>query len=283
MKQQFGGSWTEQKMRIVVDYARAYMTIMAKQSWIKTIYFDGFAGSGEISDPNDSTRRKGTALRILDLSDVKSFDIYYFVENNSKYADSLQKLIEQSFPTKSKNTFVSINDCNKKLKDLAHYLSRNRDSRALAFVDPYGMAVDWSSIECLKNLGVDLWILVPTGIGANRLLKKDGRISDGWYETLERFLGLSRLEIDKRFYRQQKIPTLFGDETKTTKESDSIQKLGDLYAKRLKEIFKYVSKPFVMRNSMNAIMYHFMMATNNATGVKIANDVIKPKYEDHGE
>jgi len=26
-------------------------------------------------------------------------------------------------------------------------------------------------------------------------------------------------------------------------------------------------------------MYHFMMATNNASALKIANDVIKPKYK----
>ena len=43
---QFGGNWTEQKMQIIVDYAKAYLTIMNKQAWVKTIYFDGFAGSG---------------------------------------------------------------------------------------------------------------------------------------------------------------------------------------------------------------------------------------------
>ena len=42
----------------------------------------------------------------------------------------------------------------------------------LCFIDPYGMDLKWSSIEVLKGLGIDLWILVPTGIGVNRLLKK---------------------------------------------------------------------------------------------------------------
>jgi three-Cys-motif partner protein len=44
----FGGNWTEQKIEIVVNYAKAYLTIMNKNKQFKTLYFDGFAGSGDI-------------------------------------------------------------------------------------------------------------------------------------------------------------------------------------------------------------------------------------------
>jgi three-Cys-motif partner protein len=276
MSQQFGGSWTDQKMRIVVDYARAYLTIMAKQSWIKTIYFDGFAGSGVITGEDGEEVKKGTALRILDITTPKPFDIYYFVELNDAHKCTLEKQIRENYP--SRNAYVIRDNCNNKLKALGEYLTKNKTYRALAFVDPYGMDVEWSSIEALKRLGVDLWILVPTGVGANRLLKVDGNISDGWYRALETFLGLNRTEIDKRFYRRTTTHTLFGEETTVTKEKEPVQKLGDLYAERLREVFNHVSKPFLLKNSNNSIMYHFMMATNNAAGVKIANDVIKPKY-----
>ena len=63
----FGGTWTERKMQIVVAYAKAYLVIMDKQPWAKTIYFDGFAGSGEIADEYRDEIKKGTALRILDI------------------------------------------------------------------------------------------------------------------------------------------------------------------------------------------------------------------------
>ena len=47
----FGGKWTKIKIDILVDYARAYLTIMQKyaneSNW-ELIYFDGFAGSGKI-------------------------------------------------------------------------------------------------------------------------------------------------------------------------------------------------------------------------------------------
>jgi three-Cys-motif partner protein len=276
MNQQFGGSWTDQKMKIVVDYARAYLTIMAKQSWIKTIYFDGFAGSGVITAEDSNEIRKGTALRIMDITSPKPFDMYYFVELNNDYKCTLERHIQESY--QRRNAYVIKDDCNNKMNALASFLIKNTAYRALAFVDPYGMDVRWSAIEALKGLGVDLWILVPTGIGANRLLKNDFDISEGWYKALETFLGLDRTEIDKRFYRRTKTNTLFGEETYVTKEKESVQKLGELYAERLGDVFKHVSKPFVIKNSMNSIMYHFMMATNNAAGVKIANDVIKPKY-----
>lgn len=39
---QFGGSWTETKMEIVVSYAKACLTIMNKQDWAKTNLFRRF-------------------------------------------------------------------------------------------------------------------------------------------------------------------------------------------------------------------------------------------------
>ncbi|MBK7553424.1 MAG: hypothetical protein IPI55_02165 [Flavobacteriales bacterium] len=42
----WGGSWTEKKLVAFEKYVKAYLTIMAKNPYWKTIYFDGFAGSG---------------------------------------------------------------------------------------------------------------------------------------------------------------------------------------------------------------------------------------------
>lgn len=78
----FGGDWTIQKIEIVVNYAKAYLTIMNKYPHFKTLYFDGFAGSGDIfrEDEVDMEISKGTALRILEIILPKKFDRYYFVE-----------------------------------------------------------------------------------------------------------------------------------------------------------------------------------------------------------
>ncbi len=276
---QFGGNWTEQKIEMVVAYAKAYLTIMNKYPMLKPLYFDGFAGSGDIykNDEVDLEIIKGTAIRILEIDEPKSFDTYYFVEKDERNKSELERTIKNSFPKKI--THVVSEDCNKKLISMSSYLKKNSNYRVLAFIDPYGMSVDWASIEALKGLGIDLWILVPTGMGINRLLKNDGKISDAWLEKLERFLGLSKEDILNHFYKEAKRLTLFGEETIFEKEQNAIQKAGILYKERLRTVFNFVSEPFIMKNSTNSIMYHFMMATNNAAALKIANEVIKPKYK----
>lgn len=274
---QFGGGWTEAKMEIVVSYAKAYLTIMDKQQWAKTMYFDGFAGSGIIETDEKEEVKKGTALRILDIVYPTSFDLYYFVELDEVNKAELEKRIQETYF--GRNAHVVNADCNEKLVRMANYLRENKNFRALVFIDPYGMSVNWSSIEELKGLGVDLWILVPTGMGIGRLLKNDGNISDAWLSKLEKFLGLGQDIIKAHFYKTKEQSTLFGIETIIEKEKDAVNKAGELYKTRLNTVFKFVSDSFVMKNSTNSIMYHFMMATNNPTALKIANEVIKPKYK----
>lgn len=274
---QFGGNWTEEKMEIVVSYAKAYLNIMKEQAWAKTMYFDGFAVSGVIETDEKEEIKKGTALRILDIVEPSQFDLYYFVELDEMHKTELEKRIQENYF--GRNAHVVSADCNEKLIRMANYLKRNKNFRALAFIDPYGMSVNWDSIQALNGLGLDLWILVPTGIGINRLLKNDGNISEAWLSKLEKFLGLSQDEIKTHFYKTKEHNTLFGIETVIEKEKNTVNKAGELYRNRLKTVFKFVTDSFVMKNSTNSIMYHFMMATNNPTALKIANDVIKPKYK----
>jgi len=42
----WGGPWTEKKLNAFSKYVWSYLTIMKKFPFWKTIYFDGFAGSG---------------------------------------------------------------------------------------------------------------------------------------------------------------------------------------------------------------------------------------------
>ena len=171
-KNKFGGSWTEAKMEIVISYVKAYLQILCKQTWAKTIYFDGFAGSGLIETRGEEIK-KGTALRVLDVIEPCPFDLYYFVEMDEQNKKQLETRIQTDYF--GRNAHIIQADCNTKLFRMADFLKSNSKYRALVFIDPYGMVVNWSSIQILKGLGVDLWILVPTGIGVARLLKNMGK------------------------------------------------------------------------------------------------------------
>ncbi|TWI97549.1 three-Cys-motif partner protein [Mucilaginibacter frigoritolerans] len=275
MNNNFGGDWTSQKIEIVISYTQAYLTVMKNQPF-KLIYFDGFAGSGEIEKKEAIIQ--GAALRILAIDEPKPFNLYYFVELEKKYADNLETLIKSRYP--QRKFIVKSEDCNVKIKDMADYLRKpaNKFTRVLAFIDPKGMQVKWESLEILKDLGIDMWILVPLGMGVTRLLKKDGNIDDTWVARLQIFLGISESEIRSYFYASDTL-NLFGELEGGKRLNNTILKAAKLYRERLNTIFKYVSQPFVMRNSKNSPMYHFYLATNNTTAIKIANDVIKPKFK----
>ncbi len=275
----FGGDWTEQKIEILVKYAQAYLHIMKKHTNWKLLYFDGFAGSGFISNDkytgNEITI--GAARRIIEIEEPISFKEFYFVENNSKNLELLKKNTVDIYPDKTIHLIDE--DCNIKLKGLAEFLisEKGKNYKVLAYLDPCGMQLEWSSIECLTNLSIDIWILVPTGMGVNRLLKKDGQISDAWLDRLNVFLGLGKEEIIEYFYKEISELALFGEESHLHKELNTIEKSAELYQIRLREVFKYVSNTFALKNSANSTMYHFLMASNNKNAVKIANDIIN-KY-----
>lgn len=273
----FGGNWTKIKIEILVDYANAYLQIMKDKEFFKLLYFDGFAGSGSIikGDKIDVDITVGAAKRIVEIEKPRPFDTYYFVETDDDNIKSLKVVTQDLFP--QKKIFLVKEDCNKKLIDLSNFLRNpvNKFYRTLAYIDPCGMQVEWRSIESLKGLSLDMWILVPTGLGVNRLLKKNGDISEAWINRLESFLGISKSEITDLFYT--KSPTLFEEFTHIQKEDKAIEKSAQLYGNRLQEVFEYVSRPYELKNSSNSVMYHLFLTSNNKAAVKIANDIVN-KY-----
>lgn len=272
---QFGGDWTKVKIEILVEYAKAYLNIMKNRRYYKLMYFDGFAGSGFIIKNNktDIDITVGAARRIIELEDPMPFDSYYFVEKDPKNFKLLAENTKEFFP--NKKIYAVCEDCNKKMVEMANFLRnpKNKNYRTLAYVDPCGMQVEWRSIEALRGLPIDMWLLVPTGLGVNRLLKNNGQISEAWLERLEIFLGLTREEIESSFYK--KTNSLFPDITLIQKDKDAIDKSAKLYRSRLKMVFKHVSNPYELKNSTSSVMYHLFLASNNETAVKIGDGIVK--------
>lgn len=277
---EFGGNWTQEKIEIFMKYLPAYLTIMNSEittkyyasNW-KLLYFDGFAGSGAIvQDGTELDFLEGVASRVLSNTKPRGFDMYVFVELASEKAAQLRQKVEDNFVASKGKVWVMNENFNDVAFRLGNFLRNNKNYKCLAFIDPYGMQVNWSSLEAFKKLSMDAWILIPTGMGVNRLLTKNGQIENIWLQRLQTFLGLTEAEIKAHFY--QKKPTLFGDEEQ--KQENAIEKVHELYKKRLmeKEIFKYVSDAYVMRNSQNSIMYHFLLCSNNKTAVQIANEIV---------
>lgn len=267
---EFGSSWTEDKANMVFEYAKAYLTAMKNQRF-QLLYFDGFAGSGDVQLKDDKLM-ESVALRVMGISEPRRFDRYVMVELGKKKATSLREKLNERFPDIKDRTWVIEDDCNAQLRNLSEYLKANTYRRVLAFLDPCGMQVDHAAVETLKDLHADVWILFPSGIGANRNLFRDvSKMKPENFKSVERILGITEQEIRDHYYE----PTLF--EEITDKRDGGIERTLELYRTKLQQLFKHVSKTKEIRNSAGGIMYHLLMASQEPLAIRIADHIIK-KY-----
>lgn len=203
----FGGPWTEDKLRRIDAYLDAYMTIFTgntKASKLNTNYVDAFAGTGFRSSPVAEDRAEGLlfedALEDPDADSLKKgsayvalrtdppFGRYVFVDRNPEHAESL-KALRGEFPELADRITVEVADAN----DFLRGWCRRTDwktNRAVVFLDPYGMQVDWSTIEAIAaTKAIDLWILFPLGQAVNRLLTRNDVPEGGQAQRLTQFFG----------------------------------------------------------------------------------------------
>ncbi|HAB16333.1 MAG TPA: hypothetical protein DCE44_07770 [Verrucomicrobiales bacterium] len=288
-KQQFGGGWTAEKLERVRKYLVAYVTLMRKQKF-RFAYIDAFAGTGyntpkacqdETSSfpelvGKDATGFMDGSARIA-LKVEPRFTKYIFIEKDPKRFAELSRLKEE-FPELASDIVLINADSNAYLRDICENRKWERN-RAVLFLDPFGMQVTWDTMKAIaETKAIDLWILFPLGIGVNRLLRRDAKLSEGWQRRLDDFFGTP--DWREAFYETKVEQSLFGPETKTEKVTD-FNGIARFFVKRLETIFPGVAKnPLALHNSANTPLYLLCFAAGNERGarvaVKIAQDILKP-------
>jgi three-Cys-motif partner protein len=298
VKQQFGGDWTREKLERVRKYLVAYATIMnaqrEKKRGFRFAYIDAFAGTGyntrnqtdddfspffEGARTPDSQRFIDGSARIA-LKVEPRFDRYIFIEYNAKRFAELSSLKEE-FPELRERIQLVNADANTYLSDLC--LNKNwRDHRAVLFLDPFGMQVTWETIAAIaKTQAIDLWLLFPLGTGANRLLKRDGKIPESWRARLDATFGSS--DWYDAFYQKVEYQDLLsGQPIVETYKQATFTTIAAYFLKRLRTVFPHVAKnPLLLFNSASCPLYLLCFAAGNPgsggkTGLKIAQDILKP-------
>lgn len=132
------------------------------------------------------------------------------------------------------------------------------------------MQVNWATIEAVASTGaIDLWLLLPLGIGVNRLLTRSGDIHPAWRARLNQFLGTEVWY--EEFYRfEPPAPDLFGDGSARVVRA-SIEVIGRYFIERLHQIFAGVAqRPAVLLNRRGSPLYLLCFAAGNRRGAPIA-------------
>jgi len=112
-------------------------------------------------------------------------------------------------------------------------------------------------------------------MGVTRLLPRDQSPQPEVVEQLNKVMGST--EWITQIYRepQETQLELFvnPDEPPLSRDTLQAEWLADLYTKQLRSLFRHVSKPVLMRNSANSVLYALCLASHNQTAVSIANSL----------
>jgi len=281
----FGGDWTSTKLDVLAKYLARYNTALkdkpSKERPFRRAYIDAFAGTGYRARRTDDA--SSNLLLFPDLADMAPqglldgsarlalrteprFDRYIFIEQSQERCDQLEAL-KLEFPDLAEDISVFRGEANAEIQQLCD--KDWRAHRAVLFLDPYGMQVEWKTIEAIAaTKSIDLWLLFPLGIGVNRLLTRSGEIPESWRRRLDTLLGTS--DWYEEFYRVEADPTLFGiNEDRVVKAST--ETIGRYFNARLKAVFADVAaEPKVLRNSTNCPLYLLCFAVGSQAGAPIA-------------
>jgi three-Cys-motif partner protein len=279
----FGGPWTIEKLKILRGYLAAYVRVLKNRNFTR-LYIDAFAGTGNrkahivqastfFELPELEKMTKGSARVALEIE--PPFHRYIFIEKRKVRTSALEKL-KADFP--NRNIDVRHKDANEEIQRICRETDW-RSNRAVLFLDPYGMQVEWETLRAAAaTKAIDVWVLYPSGMGMNRMLTRNGNIRMEWQNTLDRFLGCK--DWRKTFYREIERPDFFDGTVVELVKDANTEKFEAFFLNRLRTIFAGVAPRGVpLINSKGQVMYLLCFASANPKGsviaLKIADSVMR--------
>jgi three-Cys-motif partner protein len=266
------GYWSEIKLEILKEYAKAYSTILTaqKNSSLYHVYIDAFAGGGVHLSRATQEFVPGSPLNALNVR--PPFREYHLIDIEHEKVASLKELIGPR-----NDVFTYEGDCNRILLDRVFPRVKYEDyRRGLCILDPYGLHLDWAVIHKAGQMRtLDMFLNFPVAdMNRNVLWRNPERVDEAQVARMTAFWG----DSSWREIAYQTSGNLFGFPEKEPNEV-----VADAFRQRLKRVagFKHVPEPLPMKNSRGAVVYYLFLAAPVATAEKIVLDIFR-KYETYG-
>lgn len=284
------GPWAQEKLTYLKSYLNAYTQVLLKQKWCKgTYYFDAFAGAGEAKLRKPENRKEQSNIILptiveedadfteyiqgsprVSLEIKHPFSHYFFVENKPDHIEKLKQLKDEyatkreiticpGEATKHVNTFItSVNDWGK--------------YRAVAFLDPFGMQVPWTTICAIaQKKSIEIILNLPIGTTIQRLIKRErAKMSKKDMERLTSYFGSEEWEQKVYNYDGPKQTSFLNDNESILKNDDAAERLVEWYKSRLAKLFGFTAGPKLIKNTQGAHLYYLIWAGANKKGREIA-------------
>jgi three-Cys-motif partner protein len=258
-------------------YLPAYTT--ALQSHFTLHYIDAFAGTGLCHIKVDGDRLMVPGSASIAIECIPHFDKMIFIEKSLRKVRALARL-RDAVP--DRDVTVIREDANHALPGCLWALKASRD-RAIVFLDPFGMQVEWKTLEEIAATKLaDLWYLFPLS-GLYRQATKDAAdIDEDKAAALSRIFGTE--EWREAFYSPNRQQGLFW-QTSDIRTADVSQMLAWV-KRRLETIFPGVANPKVLyqhteTGKLGAPLFALFFAVSNPApkavklALRIAEGVLK--------
>jgi len=283
---EFGGVSTDLKLSLVESYLAAF-TIALRPHFKQLLYIDAFAGTGSRTKRHEASEgdlmrppakervehSRGSARIAMDVE--PHFDEIIFVDKNARHCAALRAL---SAERPDRTIRVLEGEANETIPRLLASRSRN-GTRAVMFLDPYGMSVDWDTLKAIRESeAIDVWYLVSLSGIFRQAARKESALDQHKRAKLTRMLGTDRWE--QAWYSSDAAPDLFGAVDETKSRVADVPAMERFVHQRLGELFPKVLKPLRLHNDRGVPSFALFFAISNpdrkAIGLaqKIANHIL---------
>jgi three-Cys-motif partner protein len=263
------GYWSEVKLDVVKDYAKAYSTILHAQTNppLHHVYIDAFAGAGVHLSKTSGYLVPGSPLNALNID--PPFKEHHLIDLDRDKANNLRELCRG-------RTDVSVydKDCNEVLLNEVFPKVKYQDyKRGLCLLDPYGLHLDWEVIYTAGQMkSIEIFLNFPVmDMNMNALWHNPEKADPQQVARMTAFWGDESWK--NAVYEKGLFDFIF-------KADDSNAKVSRAFQHRLKKVagFQYVPDPIPMRNSNKATLYYLFFASNKPTAKNIVEDIFQ-KYK----
>jgi three-Cys-motif partner protein len=200
------GPWAKEKLDALSRYLDFYTKVLKNQSW-RTIYVDAFAGGGQAVVRAEAGNDPTEKLPFLDEQEVDAeqhelvdgsprvaldvanpFSRYVFIEPDRARGNELEAMKEEYGG--SRQIDVLHMDAAAGIHWVTSRSISKASHRGIAFLDPFGAKLDWSSIQQLANTGLfEVVVNFALNMAIQRMLPNSGEIPDAWTRTLDAYFG----------------------------------------------------------------------------------------------
>jgi len=154
------GEWSHDKHYFLMRYIDAFITSMKNKKWQGLHYIDLFAGAG--IERLETSQNLDWGSPMIAAKAPHPFDRLHLCEKSRRKHNALKSRIGEIRP----DSQVFHGDANKKIHDIVKEIPQR--TLSLAFLDPYGLHLEFDTLKVLSDIRADLIIFFPDHLDALR-------------------------------------------------------------------------------------------------------------------